>query len=111
MVKIGTEHYYTDIDFFPQQELKNAVKLLEEASILWELYDKTSQAPHYALAQSKAVHAGYMIYEWSNAQPPLPAGMTRNAKDAMDDILKIYAPKKDYRLIDYAWNGIGEWIV
>ena len=109
---INGQAYYTHIDHFPQKEIKAAVKLLEEASILWDLYDKSEGEgkPHYHLAQSKAVEAGNMIYEWSNSQPPLPAGMSRNNIDAMRDVVYIYAPKKDHRCIDSAWNGIGGWM-
>ena len=68
---INGQAYYTHIDHFPQKEIKAAVKLLEEASILWDLYDKSEGKgkPHYHLAQSKAAEAGNMICEWSNSQP------------------------------------------
>ena len=107
---IDGQAFYTHIDHFPQKEIKEAVKLLEEASILWELYDKTEGLPHYHLAQSKAAAAGNMIYKWSKSQPPLPAGMSRNHIDAMRDVVYAYAPEKDHRCIDYAWKGIGGWM-
>jgi len=107
---INGKAYYTDIDFFPQAEIKAAVKLLEEASVLWQMYDENDGEPHYYLAQSKAAEAGHMIYEWSVAETPPPRPLTRDHHDSMRDVIYAYAPKKDYRCIDMAWKGIGGWV-
>lgn len=108
---INGEAYYTDIDHFPQKEIIAAVKLLEEASVLWQLYDKKGGEPHCHFAQSKAAEAGYMIYEWSTSAPSLPRPLTRDHHDAMRDVMYAYAPEKDYRCIEMAWKGIGGWVL
>ena len=60
--------FYTKLpEYYPQQKIKDAVKIMEEASILWQLCEEKASKnenfrPHFDLAQSKAKEAGHMLY-------------------------------------------------
>jgi|SaaInlV_150m_DNA_2_1039686.scaffolds.fasta_scaffold153855_1 hypothetical protein len=81
-------------------ELKTAICLLKEASILWKLYDNdtTHVDSHLLLANSKAIEAGHLIHKWN---PDI---------NVMRDIVHEVTPKEDHCLINRAWNSIGDWV-
>ncbi|MBH46084.1 MAG: hypothetical protein CMC93_05660 [Flavobacteriaceae bacterium] len=104
MKQYETNEFYTKVIGYPQKEIKEAVKLMEEAAELWKSYDNdSSRKPDYMLGNYKATRAGWVIHLWATQH------RSSNSLDAMREVLELYAPKEDQWGFSHSWNGIGEW--
>jgi hypothetical protein len=105
--------YTKSPEYYPQQKIKDAVKIMEEASILWKLSEEKvlkseNYRPHYDLAQSKAIEAGHMLYNEAIGRGEVLNEQYGNIiyvdpMKSMIEVLELYAPKEDRRLFGRAW--------
>ena len=105
--------YTKSPEYYPQQKIKDAVKIMEEASILWKLSEEKkakdeNYRPHYDLAQSKAIEAGNMLYNEAiergkDLKEQYGNIISVDPMKSMNEVLELYAPEEDRLLFQRAW--------